>query len=162
MMLLGCTVAGACGGSTQRTKIEEVPIDNTPTTVSSGMPPDELNTTKTSSSSVVPSGSGTAAPGVGPQSLDARKNEDAGAPPPPLKFIKRPHGLTEHQCNEVVLHFAKLMQKEHHTPAPKASELLAHPVYGQMVIDCGQSTTHKQLRCGMTARSSTGWKKCME
>lgn len=157
---MACLAAGACGGSTPRAKLEEVPIDQDPAQPGA-LPPDELNGAA-HARNVAPDVDGSAAPGVGPQSLDERGPDDAGAAASPPVFVKRPHGLTEKQCNDIVLHFAKLMAKEHKTPAPAASAIPTHPIYGQMYVDCGQSTTKKQDRCAMAARTTARWKKCME
>ena len=154
-----CIFAGACGGQTQHPKVEEVPIDQsggggTP----SDLPPDDQ------AHSIVPAFDGSAPPGVGPQSLDAPQTPaDAGAAPTaPAAFVQRPNGLTEKQCNDIVLRFAKLMSKEHHTPAPAATDIPTHAIYGQMLVDCGQSTSKKQQKCAMAAHTTAAWKKCME
>jgi hypothetical protein len=158
-----CWTLGACGGSTPRPKIEEVPIDQGDTDKASNkLPPDELSDASVARN-VVSDSDASAPPGVGPQSLDSHAAQDAGAAPSgPPKFVKRPHGLTQRQCTDVVLHFAKLMAKEHKTPPPTAAMIPKDQLYGQMLYDCGQSTTHKQSHCAMTSRSTAGWKKCME
>ena len=109
----------------------------------------------------MPDFDGSAPPGVGPQSLDAHPSADAGGPAA-ATFVHRPNGLTEKQCNDIVLQFSKLMTKEHKDPAVTAAEIPKHPIYGQMLVDCGQSTTKKQHKCASTARTTAGWKKCME
>jgi len=161
MTFAACCAVGACGGSTQHAKIEEVPIDQGGAASGSDLPPDELSDASVARSEV-PDVDGSAPPGVGPQSLDAHPQDDAGAAAAAPAFVKRPNGLTEKQCNDVVLHFAKLMAKEHKTPAPTATDIPKHAIYGQMYVDCGQSTSKKQQKCAMAARSTTGWKKCME
>ncbi len=153
-----CILAGACGGQTQHPKVEEVPIDQSGGGTPSDVPADDQT------HSIVPAFDGSAPPGVGPQSLDTPQTpSDAGAgTTAPPAFVQRPNGLTEKQCTDVVLRFAKLMSKEHHTPPPAATEIPTNAIYGQMLVDCGQSTSKKQHKCGMTARTTAGWKKCME
>lgn len=156
-----CIFAGACGGQTQHPKVEEVPIDQGSSTPTGDLPADEVS--GSGARSVVPAVDGSAPPGVGPQSLDTPQTpQDAGTQAAPPTFVQRPNGLTEKQCNDVVLRFAKLMSKEHHTPAPTATEIPTNAIYGQMLVDCGQSTSKKQHKCAMTARTTAGWKKCME
>ena len=151
----------ACGGSSQHTKVEEVPIENATGTGGGGaLPPDEVGDAgATTSSMAIPSG--TAPPGVGPQSLDVQ--QDASAPQSTAPhFVQRAGGLTEKECTDVVMGFAKLISKENKSTAPSATDLPKDPIYGQMLADCGQSTTKKQKTCATAARSSAGWKKCME
>ena len=157
-MAFACCALDACGGQTQHPKVEEVPIDQGGgggDTTS----PDESGGAKT----VVPDTDATAPPGVGPQSLDT--HADAGASTQttaPATFVKRANGLTEKQCNDVVFQFAKLMNKEHQDPQIAPADIPKHPVYGQMYVDCGAQTTKKQYKCAIAARTTTGWKKCME
>ena len=161
-LAVACIAAG-CGGSTPHAKLEEVPIDQGGTSTSSGLPPDELSDASVARS-VVPAYDGSAPPGVGPQSLDQQAQQpssDAGTSSA-ATFQKRPNGLSEKQCNDVVLHFAKLVAKEHKNTAPVAADIPTHPIYGQMYVDCGQTTTKKQQKCAMAARTSASWKKCME
>lgn len=149
----------ACGGSTQHSKIEEVPIGEQGGG-GGGLPPDEVGDSGATTNTVaIPSG--TAPPGVGPQSLDVQ--QDAGGPTSTAPhFVQRAGGLTEKECTDVVMGFAKIMSKENKSTAPSATDLPKDPIYGQMLADCGQSTTKKQKTCAMAARSSAGWKKCME
>jgi hypothetical protein len=157
-------VLAACGGSTQHSKVEEVPIENANGTGGGGaLPPDEVGDAGGATSTVaIPSG--TAPPGVGPQSLDVQ--QDAGSTTGPTStaphFVQRAGGLTERECTDVVMGFAKIMAKENKSTAPSATDLPKDPIYGQMLADCGQSTTKKQKTCAMAARTSAGWKKCME
>jgi hypothetical protein len=58
--------------------------------------------------------------------------------------------------------FAKLSAKEKHGTAPAAADIAKDPIYGPMLTECGASTTKKQQKCALTARTSAGWKKCME
>jgi len=164
-LLLGACLA--CGGSGTAHHVEEVPIDDSikrPT----DLPPDEVggssgSATTTSSSGLPDRGP---PPGVGPQPLDtgdagaAASSSDAGGPT--AVFTQRPGGLSEKECAEVVMKFAKIMTKESKVPAPTAADLPQHPVYGQMLAECGKSATKKQHKCGMAARTSSAWKKCME
>ena len=164
-LLLGLSVA--CGGSGATHRVEEVPIDDNikrPT----DLPPDEVggssgSTTTTSSSATAEHGP---PPGVGPQPLDtgdagaAATSGDAGSPT--AVFTQRPGGLSEKECRDVVMKLAKLMTKETKVATPSAADLAQHPVYGQMVTECGKSATKKQHKCGMAARTSSAWKKCME
>lgn len=162
--LAAAAIACACGGTTQHAKVEEVPIDNgSSSSASTQLPPDELSDASIPRS-VVPAFDGSAPPGVGPQSLDTQAaSPDAGSQQASAgTFVKRPTGLTEKQCNDLVLHFAKLMSKEHKTTAPAAADIPSHAIYGQMYVDCGATTTKKQQKCGMAAHTSAGWKKCME
>ena len=153
-------VLAACGGSTQHTKVEEVPIEQGGGGGGSTLPPDEVGDAGTTTSTVaIPSG--TAPPGVGPQSLDVQ--QDAGGPQPVAPhFVQRAGGLTEKECTDMVMGFAKLISKENKSAVPSATDLPKDPIYGQMLADCGQSTTKKQKTCATAARSSAGWKKCME
>ena len=153
-------VLAACGASNQHSKVEEVPIENA-NGAGGTLPPDEMGDSGTSSTVAIPSG--TAPPGVGPQSLDVQ--QDAGSSGPQSTaphFVQRAGGLTEKECTDVVMGFAKIMSKENKTTAPSATDLPKDPIYGQMLADCGQSTTKKQKTCAMAARTSAGWKKCME
>jgi hypothetical protein len=146
----------ACGGQSHQTKVEEVPIDQ------GGGPGDTPTDSTSNAQTVIPSSDASAPPGVGPQSLDVQAQaQDAGAATS-TTFSGHAGGLTEKQCNDLVLHFAKLMTKEHKNPTPTAADLPKDPIYGQMMNDCGQSTTKKQQKCGMTSHTTAGWKKCME
>jgi len=162
VLISGLFMLAACGGSTKHSKVDEVPIENGGGGGGGGssLPPDEMGDAATTTSTVaVPTG--TAPPGVGPQSLDTQT--DAGGPQPITPhFVQRAGGLTERECTDMVMGFAKLMSKENKSTAPSATDLPKDPIYGQMLADCGQSTTKKQKTCAMTARSSAGWKKCME
>ena len=150
----------ACGGSTQHTKVEEVPIEQGGGG-SSSLPPDEMaDASIVTTTSVIPDGS--APPGVGPQSLDVQASADAGASSTPTGFVQRTGGLTQKECSDVVLVFAKLTAKESKQTAPSAADLAKDAIYGPMINECGQNTTKKQQKCAMTAKSSAGWKKCME
>jgi hypothetical protein len=153
-------VLAACGGSSQHSKVEEVPI-NSGGGGGSGLPPDEMgDAAVTTSTTPIPSG--TAPPGVGPQSLDVQQDAGGGPQPAGPHFVQRAGGLTERECTDMVMGFAKIMAKENKGTAPSATDLPKDPIYGQMLADCGQSTTKKQKTCAMAARSSAGWKKCME
>ncbi len=149
----------ACGGSTQHTKVAEVPIDQGGGGGSGTLPPDEMaDSSIVTSSAAVPDGS--APPGVGPQSLDVQS--DAGAASAPSGFVQRTGGLTQKECTDAVLVFAKLTSKESHQTAPTAADLSQHAIFGPMINECGQTTTKKQHKCAMAARTTTTWKKCME
>jgi hypothetical protein len=151
-------VLAACGGSTQHSKVEEVPIENAGG--GGSLPPDEMGDSGSSGNTVaIPSG--TAPPGVGPQSLDVQQ-QDAGSASTAPHFVQRAGGLTEKECTDMVMGFAKLVSKENKTTAPAATDLPKDSIYGQMLADCGQSTTKKQKTCATAARSSAAWKKCME
>jgi hypothetical protein len=148
-------VLTACGGS-QHTQVQEVPIDlDGGGRSTSDLPPDEVSGTGTSVA--LPDGS--APPGVGPQSLDTQP--DAGLPAP-QGFVQRQGGLSEKECTDMVLAFAKLSAKEKHATAPVAADLDKDPVLANMITDCGASTTKKQQKCALASRTSGGWKKCME
>jgi hypothetical protein len=155
-------VLAACGGSTQHSKVEEVPIGEQGAGGGS-LPPDEMGDSGAATTSTTPIPTGSAPPGVGPQSLDVQPAADAGAAQSTAPhFVQRAGGLTEKECTDMVMGFAKLMAKESKGNAPSATDLPKDPIYGQMLADCGQSTTKKQKTCAMAARSSAGWKKCME
>jgi hypothetical protein len=150
-------LAASCGGS-QHTQVPEVPIEQGGGHTSD-LPPDEVGDAGgTTSSLVLPDAS--APPGVGPQSLDV--TADAGTTPTPVGFVQRTGGLSEKECTDVVLAFAKLTAREKHATAPAAADLGKDPIYGPMVLECGNSTTKKQQKCTATARTSAAWKKCME
>ena len=150
----------ACGGSSQHTKVEEVPIDQGGGG-SSNLPPDEMGDAAiVTTTTVVPDAS--APPGVGPQSLDVQGPSDAGAQTAPAGFVQRTGGPTQKECTDVVHVFAKLTAKESKQTAPATADLAQHSIYGPMINECGQNTTKKQLKCAMAARSSASWKKCME
>ena len=155
-------VLAACGGSTQHAKVEEVPIEQGGGSGTS-LPPDDGDSGSTTVTTV-PTGS--APPGVGPQSLDTPPpQQDAGAattPAAPPQFVQRANGLTQKECTDMVMAFAKLVTKENKTTAPAATDIPKDPIYGQMLADCGQSTTKKQKTCAMATRTSAAWKKCME
>lgn len=151
-------LAGACGGQSHQTKVEEVPIDQGGG--GSDVPSDQGSG---GAQTVIPTSDASAPPGVGPTSLDVQaSSSDAGSASSPPAFVGHAGGLTEKQCNDVVLHFAKLMSKEHKTTAPAAADIPKDPIYGQMMSDCGQSTTKKQHKCAMASHTTAGWKKCME
>ncbi len=150
----------ACGGSTQHTKVEEVPIDQGGGG-SSNLPPDEMSDAAiVTATTVVPDGS--APPGVGPQSLDVQASADAGASTAPSGFVQRTGGLTQKECTDVVMVFAKLTAKESKQTPPSTADLAKDAIYGPMINECGQNTTKKQHKCAMASKSSTSWKKCME
>jgi hypothetical protein len=163
VLVFALTVLGAaaCGGSSKNSKVEEVPIENGGGGGSS-LPPDEVGDGSAATTTVViPDGS--APPGVGPQSLDTQPQSDAGGPTAVTPtFQQRTGGLTQKECTDMVALFAKLSTKESHGTAPSATDLPKDPIYGQMIADCGQSTSKKQKTCAMAARTSAGWKKCME
>ena len=159
-------VLAACGGSTQHSKVEEVPIGTQGAGGGGGgtLPPDEMGDAgTTTTTTAIPTG--TAPPGVGPQSLDVQADAGAAGTGPTSTtphFVQRTGGLTERECTDMVMGFAKLISKENKSTAPSATDLPKDPIYGQMLADCGQSTTKKQKTCATAARSSAGWKKCME
>jgi hypothetical protein len=109
---------------------------------------------------VVPDGS--APPGVGPQSLDVQASADAGSSTASAGFVQRQGGLTQKECTDVVLQFAKLTAKEGKTTPPSATDLPQHAIFGPMINECGQTTTKKQQKCAAAARTTAAWKKCME
>ena len=150
----------ACGGSTQHTKVDEVPIDQGGGGGGSGLPPDEMGDAGiVTSNAAVPDGS--APPGVGPQSLDVQPDA-GGSTSTPTGFVQRQGGLTQKECTDVVLVFAKATAKEGKQTAPTAADLAGHAIYGPMINECGQNTTKKQQKCAMAVKSSAAWKKCME
>jgi hypothetical protein len=153
-------VAAACGG-TQHAQVQEVPIDQGSARPSSELPPDEVggDAAVTTSSTVFPDGS--APVGVGPQSLDGAQ-QDAGAQTAQVGFVQRTGGLTQKECTDVVMTFAKLDSKQKHVATPTQADLAQHPTFGPMINDCGSGATKKQQKCGMTARSTAAWQKCME
>ena len=151
-------VLAACGGSTQHSKVEEVPIEQGGGGGGS-LPPDEVGDSGSSSTVAIPTG--TAPPGVGPQSLDVQQDAGSAQPTAP-HFVQRTGGLTEKECTDAVMVYAKLYSKENKTTAPAAADLSKDATYGQMLADCGQSTTKKQKTCAMATRTSAAWKKCME
>jgi hypothetical protein len=156
--ILLIALAAACGGSTPHSQVAEVPIEQSGRS-GEGLPPDEVGGDSGATSTTFPDGS--APPGVGPQSLDT--TPDAGASQAtPAAFVQRTGGLTQKECTDVVVTFAKQMTKENHAPATTAADVATHAVYGPMLIECGQTTTKKQQKCAMAAKTSAAWKKCME
>ncbi|HEX4516977.1 MAG TPA: hypothetical protein VH054_25690 [Polyangiaceae bacterium] len=151
-------VLAACGGSTQHSKVEEVPIEQQGG--GGSVPPDEVGDAATTTTTPIPTG--TAPPGVGPQSLDVQPDAGPTQTAATPHFVQRAGGLTEKECTDMVMVFAKAASKENKTTPPAATDLPKDPTYGQMLADCGQSTTKKQKTCAMAARTSAGWKKCME
>jgi hypothetical protein len=151
------TFGVACGGATQHMQIQEVPIDQASTSAPSDLPPDEVG----GDSGVAAYGDATAPPGVGPQSIDTQPDASTQASAPPA-FVQRAGGLTLKECSDVVMVLAKSMTKENHVPTPTSAELAQHPIFGQMLAECGQSTTKKQHKCAMASRTTAAWKKCME
>jgi hypothetical protein len=151
-------VVAACGGAVHHAKVEEVPIEQG----GGGGPTFEGGDSGATSVVVVPDGS--APPGVGPQSLDVQ--QDAGASTTTTtttpQFVQRTGGLTQKECTDIVMLFAKALSKENKSTAPAATDIPKDPVLGQMLADCGQSTTKKQQKCALAAHTSAGWKKCME
>ena len=159
--ILCVSFAIACGGGGQQTPVQEVPIDqNGGAHGGSELPPDEVGDAGTTTSIALPDGG--PPPGVGPQPLDngSSSTQDAGAAP--MTFTHRQGGLTEKECDDVVMAFAKLSAKEKHDPAPVLAEVQKDAIYSQMIVNCGASTTKKQQRCGLAAHTSDAWKKCME
>lgn len=153
-------VLAACGGATQHSKVEEVPLlDEGGAGGGGSLPPDEMGDAGTTGTTPIPTG--TAPPGVGPQSLDVQPDSGASASASP-HFVQRTGGLTERECTDAVMGYAKLVSKENKSTAPSATDMPKDPIYGQMMADCGQSTTKKQKTCAATARTSAAWKKCME
>jgi hypothetical protein len=151
-------LVAACGGSTQHAPVQEVPIDQGGGRTSSELPPDEVGgDAAVTTTSTAPTG--TAGAGVGPQSLDTQA-QDAGSAP--QGFVQRTGGLTEKECTDVVMTFAKLDGKEKHHAAVAQTSLAQDPSFGPMLIDCGANTTKKQQKCGMTAKSTAAWQKCMQ
>lgn len=158
-----CVVA-ACGGTTQHTKVQEVPIDQSggdhPT---SDFPPDEVGDSGSgTTTSMTVSSDASAPPGVGPQSLDSQPDAAATTAPTAAVFVQRAGGLTQKECSDVIMVLAKNMTKENHVPTPTAAELAQHPIFGQMLTECGQTTTKKQQKCAIATRTTAAWKKCME
>jgi hypothetical protein len=143
----------ACGGSTQHPPVQEVPIDQGGHT-SSELPPDEVGSDAAVTTTTAPMGTGSS---TGPQSLDTGA-QDAGAQ---AGFVQRSGGLTEHECTDVVMAFAKLDGKEKHHAAPAQASLAQDATFGPMLVDCGANTTKKQQKCGMTAKTTAVWQKCM-
>lgn len=152
------TCAGACGGATQHTQVQEVPIDQGGTRTSD-LPPDEVGGDSGVASASYSDAS--APPGVGPQSLDNTPG-DAGSSQTTAAFVQRPGGLTQKECTDVIMVLAKSMTKENHVPTPTQADLASHPIFGQMLTECGQTTTKKQHKCAMASRTTAAWKKCME
>jgi len=151
----------ACGGATHNhQKVDEIPIENGGG-LSGTLPPDEMGDASiVVSNAALPDSS--APPGVGPQSLDVQSSSDAGAASTSSGFVQKAGGLTQKECTDVVMVFAKATAKESKQTAPSAADLSKDAIYGPMINDCGQSTTKKQQKCAMTAKTSAGWKKCME
>ncbi len=152
----------ACGGSTQHAQVQEVPIDQSGGGRSSDLPPDEVGDAGvgTTSSVVLPDAS--APPGVGPQSLDSAQQDAGVQHAAPAAFVQRTGGLTLKECTDVIMTLAKEMTKENHVPTPTQADLAQHPIFGQMLTECGNTTTKKQHKCAMASKTTTGWKKCME
>ncbi len=148
----------ACGGSTQHTPVQEVPIDQSGGGRTSDLPPDEVEAGATTA---VAYPDGSAPPGVGPQSLDGP--QDAGAATATnASFVQRPGGLTQRECTDVIMKLATLMTKENHIPPPSQGDLAQHPIFGQMLTECSKSSTKKQHKCAMASTTMSAWKKCME
>lgn len=155
-------LAVGCGGG-GHTQVPEVPIDQGGGhTGGSELPPDEVGDAGSGISTVaLPDGG--PPPGVGPQPLDTGTTVDAGTTDTSsATFVHHQGGLTEKECTDMVLAFAKLTAREKHNPAPTAADVGKDAVYGQMIIDCGATTTKKQQRCTTVAHTSAAWKKCME
>jgi len=151
----------ACGGSVQHTPVQEVPIDQSGgTTTTSDLPPDEVGQAGNATSTPLPDAG--PPPGVGPQSLDTPQDAGATQPTAPPAFVQRAGGLTQKECTDVIMVLAKAMTRENHVPTPTQAELAQHPIFGQMLAECGQSTTKKQHKCAMATRTTAAWKKCME
>jgi hypothetical protein len=162
VVFVSVLVLAACGGSTQHAKVEEVPLlDDGGAGGGGSLPPDEMGDAGTTTSTG-PVPTGTAPPGVGPQSLDAQPDAGTTQAAATPHFVQRTGGLTEKECTDAVMTFAKLASKENKSTAPAATDLPKDPVYGQMLADCGQQTTKKQKTCAMAARTSAAWKKCLE
>ncbi len=157
--LIGLLLCGsvACAGSHPPPPIEEVPINQDPSV--SGMDDDS-------------SGGGTTDDhgGTGDHTVDttAHHDKDAGADETPdagetaTTFKHHAGGLTLKQCTDMVMHLAKLTAKETKKKAPREKDLAQHPIYGQMVVQCGDETTKKQYHCAARAHSSSAWRKCMK
>jgi hypothetical protein len=158
VVLIAAVLAAACGGSTQHPPVQEVHIDQGGGHTSSELPPDEVGgDASVTTTSTAPTG--TAPTGVGPQSLDTQA-QDAGAAP--QGFVQHTGGLTEKECTDVVMTFAKLDAKEKHKTAVPQASLAQDPSFGPMLTDCGANTTKKQQKCGMTAHTTAAWQKCMQ
>ena len=158
-IVLLALAASACGGGTQHTPVQEVPVDQE-SHGSSELPPDEIGGDAGTTTTAVPPDQ-SPPPGVGPQSLDTQATAaaDAGAP---QGFVQRQGGLTEKECTDVVLALAKLTAREKHTAAPTAADVQKDAMLTGLVNDCGAQTTKKQQKCGLAARTAGAWKKCME
>ena len=161
------SAAIACGSSSAHHRVAEAPIDDNikrPT----DLPPDEVGgsgSTSTTSATGVPEHG--PPPGVGPQPLEgpdagasAASGGDAGSSA--SGFTQRSGGLSERDCNDLVMKYAKMMTKETKAATPSAADLPKDPIYGQMITECGKSTTKKQQKCAAATRTSAAWKKCME
>jgi hypothetical protein len=161
--ILLVALAAACGGGTQHSQVQEVPIDQGGGGGgSSSLPPDEVGDAGGVNSVALPDGG--PPPGVGPQPLEGSGQTDAGGDSTASAgaFVHRPNGLTEKECTDMVLTFAKASAREKHNPTPTAADLGKDPIFSQMVVDCGASTTKKQQKCAMRVQTSAAWKKCME
>jgi hypothetical protein len=156
-VLLIMLAAVACCGGTQHTQVQEAPIEQGGGHGGEGLPPDEIGDAGGTQSTVVfPDAS--APPGIGPTSLDT---VDAGAAAT-TGFVARADGLTEKDCTDLVLGYAKLTAKEKKGAAPARADIAKDAVYGPMLNDCGASTTKKQQKCALAAKTSAAWKKCLE
>ncbi len=155
----------ACGGSNQHTHVQEVPIDQAGGGGGHGgteLPPDEVGNAGGAATSTIVFSDASAPPGVGPQSLDVTTSADAGPAVVAASFTQRPGGLSQRECTDVIMKLATLMSKDNNTPAPATADLAQHPIFGQMITECGKSTTKKQQKCANASKTTAAWKKCME
>lgn len=147
----------ACGGSTQHTPVQEVPIDQ-----GGGHSSDPSDDFDAGGTATVSYPDGSAPPGVGPQSLDAPQDAGASTSTATTAYVQRPGGLTQKECTDVIMKLATLMTRENHIPPPTAADLGQHPIFGQMLTECSKSSTKKQHKCAMASTTMAAWKKCME
>ena len=162
LTILCVSFAIACGGS-QQSQVPEVPIDQGGGAHAGGgsdLPPDEVGEAGATSSVALPDSG--PPPGVGPQPLDVASGGDAGATQSGSTFTHRQGGLTEKECDDLVMTFAKLTAKDKHDPAPVLADVQKDAIYSQMITDCGATTTKKQQRCGLATHTTDAWKKCMQ
>ncbi len=147
----------ACGGSTHHQQVQEVPIDQ-----GGGGHSDDDPGSGSSSATIVPASDASAPPGVGPQSLDTPADAGSSTTNTAPAFVAHAGGLTQKECSDVIMVLAKEMTKENHVPTPTAADLAQHPIFGQMLAECGNNTTKKQHKCAMASKTTAAWKKCME
>ena len=107
--------------------------------------------------------------GTGPTPLTTDDRPDAGGGTAPAASSAptgptHPGGLSSKECDAVINRFLSLMSTENHIPMPDLNGQTGQlgDALSGMKGECASKTTKKQYTCGMAARTTTAWKKCME